>query len=450
MLQDSPWAAFVLLAVFSPFGAGQARGQAAAGNASATPAEAVFARIHHDRDRLNSFLRVLPKGGVLHAHLSGELDPDVLINLAVQEGYFLRQGNEDLGKIGVDRDVRFKFVSPAAHERVPQDRRDRLAPVGDWLERAPGNRALLRDALTLQPGEALEEFFGPIFDRIDELGKDRRLQHALFQGVIEKAHAEGISYLELRINPRLAVDRQLIEKYAYITRECNARWPAEEAVEARFVVGVHRGTPKTPDDLRTAFQVAAADDGGTDLIVGVDLVGLENAAGAPAQYLGVLKDLRRSYPAVHITLHAGESTEASSHVRDSILLGAERIGHATNLHLDPNDTMRLARDNGVLVEVSLVSSSRIFHLPIEQHPFRAYLKAGIPLSLNTDDGAIFGSTQTDEFTEAVLAFGLTWSQLKALAENSLRYSFAPGELKGAMLARWQARWARFEQNPPDR
>jgi adenosine deaminase CECR1 len=450
MFQTALWLAMTPLALAAPLGMAQARGQAAAGVASASPAETVFLRLNHDRGRLGPFLRVLPKGGVLHGHLSGELDPDVLIDLAARQGYFLRLGDDDLGKIGIERDVRFKLVSPESRGRVPSDRRDLLVPVAGWLERATGNRALLHDALTLQPSEPLEEFFGPIFDRIDEVGKDRRLQRALFQGVVEKAHTEGISYLELRINPKLAVDRGLIEEYAQVVRECNARWPDEEAVEARFVVGVHRGTPKTPDDLRTAFQVAAADDGGSDLIVGVDLVGLENASGAPALYLGVLKELRRSFPSVRLTLHAGESTKPSSHVRDSILLGAERIGHATNLHLDPFDTMRLARDNGVLLEVSLISSLRIFHLPIEEHPFRIYLKAGVPLSLNTDDGALFNSTLTDEFTEAVLAFDLTWSQLRALCENSLRFSFASSEVKEAMIARWRARWGRIEQNPPVR
>jgi adenosine deaminase CECR1 len=42
-------------------------------------------------------------------------------------------------------------------------------------------------------------------------------------------------------------------------------------------------------------------------------------------------------------------------VRDTLLLGATRIGHALNLTSDP-DTLLLMRNNGYLIETSLISN----------------------------------------------------------------------------------------------
>jgi adenosine deaminase CECR1 len=425
-------------------------GRAARGQEGGLPrpslGAALYEQVKHDRARLKPFLKSMPKGGVLHAHLSGELDPDFLMDLAARQGYSVRIGEDALGQIGVVRDVALKLVSPASVQRVAAENRHLLAPLAKWLETAK-NRALLRAALTLQPGESSAEFFGPIFDRVDEPGKDPQLARELFQNVIERAHEQAINYLELRVNPRLATDPQLMASYGKAAAESLARWPEAEAVDVRFVVGVHRGGPRTVADLEASYQAAAADDSSGDLVVGVDLVGAEDAAGAPAQYLSTLRALRARYPSVHLTLHAGESTQSDSHVRDSILLGAERIGHGTNLNFDALNTLRLARDNRVLVEVSLISNLRLLHIPIEDNDFWTFLTCGLPVSLNTDDGAIFDSTLTDEFTEAVLAFDLTWPQLRALAKDSLEFSFAPQELKRSLLSRWEKRWTKFEQNP---
>jgi adenosine deaminase CECR1 len=413
-----------------------------------SPAETAYNSVKHDRARLKSFLRTLPKGGILHAHLSGEIDIDLQIELASKNGFFIRVDQSGVGKAGVLRDTPYKIISPKTYATVPSDHRGEFEPLSDWLARSPHNQEKLHGLLTMQFDEPIQEFFGPLFDRSDEVVKDRGLQGRLFRRLIEKAHNQSVSYLELRISPRLVADRSILEEYMNVISEANAQWRPEEAVEVRFVIGVYRGAASTPGDIKNAFRAAADDDAGRDLLVGVDMVGLEEANGAPGDYVAAFHESVAHYPTVAITLHAGEQNVRSTHVRDSILLGARRIGHGTNLIFDEPNTMRIAKDNGVLIEVSLISNHLLLKTSYENHPFLAYLTSGIPVSLNTDDGAIFESTLTDEFTEAVLTFQLTWDQLRGLCENSLQHSFANPETKRAVIDRWRSRWQHFEANPP--
>jgi adenosine deaminase CECR1 len=187
----------------------------------------------------------------------------------------------------------------------------------------------------------------------------------------------------------------------------------------------------------------------------VDLIGWEKTKpeeGRPTDFQTGLTNAKRHYPRVHLTLHAGESNESTPHVRDSILLGAERIGHGLNLSKDPfkTETMELVTRRSVLIEICLHSNRLLYNVPIVNHPFRCYLKDGMMLSLNTDNRGVFEKSLTEEFVDAVQAFGLSWSQVKTLCENSIDYGFMSRADRITIKTRWRNRWAEFERNPPDR
>lgn len=185
-------------------------------------------------------------------------------------------------------------------------------------------------------------------------------------------------------------------------------------------------------------------------MVGVDLSGLERVErtkGTPADFQKAFAEAKQLYPRVHMALHAGESNERTPHVRDSLLLGAERIGHGLNLRLDPFDTMGLAKSRPILIEICLNSNRLLYKVPINDHSFRSYLAEGLKMSLNTDDGGIFETTITDEFAAAVQAFDLTWQQVEELCENSLLYAFCSDRDKKELLATWKRRWEYFSRMP---
>ncbi len=85
----------------------------------------------------------------------------------------------------------------------------------------------------------------------------------------------------------------------------------------------------------------AINDAYRDLFVGVNFVGREDDdKGYPLRFLTTLRELRHKYPDINLSIHAGEVDEPNQHVRDTLLLGAKRIGHGVNLITDP-DTMLL-------------------------------------------------------------------------------------------------------------
>jgi adenosine deaminase len=156
---------------------------------------------------------------------------------------------------------------------------------------------------------------------------------------------------------------------------------------------------------------------------------------------------KRVYPAVHVTLHAGELAPGlvppeglTFHIREAVELGhAERIGHGVDIMYenDPAGLMKEMREKHVLVEINLTSNDGILGIKGDQHPFPLYRKAGVPVALSTDDEGVSRGQLTNEYQRAVLSYGLTYGELKEMVRNSLEYSFAPGGsywTKGAYTA----------------
>jgi adenosine deaminase CECR1 len=169
----------------------------------------------------------------------------------------------------------------------------------------------------------------------------------------------------------------------------------------------------------------------------------DNDKGYPLRFLPTLRKLRSTLPAVDLSIHAGEVDEPNFHVRDTLLLGATRIGHGVNLIDDPQ-TMVMMRNGQALIEINLVSNLLLEYISdYSQHPFPEYLRTGIPVALSTDDRGMWDSTMTDEYFVAVKEFNLSWQELITLGQNSLKYSFVDEQTKKRLLSQYDARIEKF-------
>jgi adenosine deaminase CECR1 len=159
--------------------------------------------------------------------------------------------------------------------------------------------------------------------------------------------------------------------------------------------------------------------------------------------------MRRKYAGVHLSIHGGEVDAPGREVRNTLLLGAERVGHAVNLITDP-DTMLLMRNGRNLVEVSLVSNRLLEYVPsFAHHPFPEYLRFGIPVCLNTDDPGVWDSNLTDEYFIAVRNFDLAWEEVVRIGRASIEHSFTPAALKAELLRNYDSAVKAFESRYAD-
>lgn len=161
-------------------------------------------------------------------------------------------------------------------------------------------------------------------------------------------------------------------------------------------------------------------------------------------------DLRPVYEFVasqgmHRLIHAGE-IGGPEIVRESVeLLGVERIGHGIAVMRDER-TMDFIAARNIPLEVCPTSNLRTGALArqtgrvtagYEQHPLPSFLRRGLPVTLSSDDPAMFETTLSGEYSH-MQRMGLTPGELIRLAEASFHRSFLGPEEKRAMLDKFHS------------
>jgi adenosine deaminase/aminodeoxyfutalosine deaminase len=88
--------------------------------------------------------------------------------------------------------------------------------------------------------------------------------------------------------------------------------------------------------------------------------------------------------------------------------------------------MRHLCENDIPLEISITSNLMTGVVKrLEDHPVRRLYDAGVPITLNTDDPAMFGCTLAGEYRLAARRFGFSEKELRGIAGNGFRYAFAP-------------------------
>ena len=111
-------------------------------------------------------------------------------------------------------------------------------------------------------------------------------------------------------------------------------------------------------------------------------------------------------------------------------------------HCDAPLVARLASE-AICLDCCPTSNVLLKSVPsMGEHPLPALLRAGVPVTINSDDPLLFGPRLLDEFETCRAQLGLSDDELAQAARNSFEHSMAPQAVKEQGLAgvkRWLER-----------
>ncbi|MEP7296521.1 MAG: adenosine deaminase [Burkholderiales bacterium] len=139
------------------------------------------------------------------------------------------------------------------------------------------------------------------------------------------------------------------------------------------------------------------------------------------------------------TVHAGESSGPQG-VRDAIeLLSADRIDHGVRAIEDPSLVARLAE---LAIPLGVCPSSNLVLKVVpslDEHPVEALRRAGVRVSLNTDDPSLLGTSLPREYEICQSHYRWSDAVVRDVASTSIAACFANDDIKARLrsdLAAW--------------
>ena len=396
-------------------------------------------------EELYRFLYALPKGGDLHNHFGGANFPEwmwEILNDPERNGddQFYARVRFASPIEAITPSVRYHTIRRFNYERLPSTERAEYAPL---TELNAEERSAWLDAFRLNPPhEGRTEFFSNQWPRQGDIYQNPHVRFELLAENIKAFAAEGLRYLELQFGidgMRTNDGRLLSRDDALPLMEARLARPdvIDTGLVVRFQEMVLRFAPDAEQRLVDLYEWV---DANRDWWVGLNMAGIEeNGKGYPRRFLETYRELRNRLPTLPLSIHAGEMDGPDRHIRQTLLLGASRIGHGVNILGDPDTLLMLQHSQRTLIEINLISNQLLEYVDdLARHPFPELLRTGVPVCLNTDDRGMWDSNMTDEYYTAVTAFNLSWEELVQLGRNSLRYSFVDEETKALLIADYEA------------
>jgi len=232
------------------------------------------------------------------------------------------------------------------------------------------------------------------------------------RALLMRLEAEGVRYAEITLSAGVVLWKG--QEFAPIFRAIREA-TAGSPVEVLWILDAvrHFGV----DHAMQVAQLAA--ERVNDGVVAFSIGGDEERG--PAAWFGEVFGFARN-AGLRLTAHAGEGAGPES-VRAALNIGAQRIGHGIR-SVEDAGLVRELRDRQIPLEVCITSNVLTGVVPsLDTHPVRRLFDAGVPITLNTDDPAIFGVTLSGEYALAAGHFGFSDSEMQSIARNGFQFAF---------------------------
>lgn len=323
-------------------------------------------------DEISNFIQKLPKAE-LHVHIEGTLEPECLFKLAERNKVSLRWDSpEELRK-----SYNFRNLS-------------------DFLE------LYFKACETMQ---SEEDFFDATSEYLKRAAEQNILHTEMFLGV-QNFIAMGVAPEEIFRGTLAAID--------------------SSGVSAYLIPSVLRTRPPSE-----ALQMLNKIEPWLSRIRGVGMGGAElNHPTAPfAEYFARCKKL-----GLKTSVHAGEET-SYEYVKEAIeYINPDRIDHGLKAAESRELVEELAKKR-IPLTLCPLSNIKLKNVKCaEELPILDFMKAGIVLTINSDDPAYFMGYLNENYELCAETFKLEKEQLCKLAKNSFRASFLPEGEKEKFMA----------------
>jgi aminodeoxyfutalosine deaminase len=283
----------------------------------------------------------------------------------------------------------------------------------------PSNPEALADYFTFTDFAHFIELYLSVVDLVRTPEDIWTLTH----GIAEELARQQVRYVELTCSPVTNV-RAGVPIEAFVESIEDVRVIAERdlGLTMRWIWDIP-GELGLPAGVETLGYALA---NGPSSLIGFGLGGPEIGVPRP-QFADVYAKARAA--GLHSIPHAGETTGPQT-IWDAINdLGAERIGHGTSAVQDQSLLVYLA-EHQIPVEVSPTSNIATRAVAtFAEHPLRAMVEAGVPVSINSDDPPMFSTTLTAEYGVAAALLDLDEAGVADLALAAVDHSFAPPQVK---------------------
>jgi adenosine deaminase len=450
------------------------RGAIVAGEFDTVVTAASFEAARADRTQLRAFLRRMPKGGDLHTHLSGAVYAEHFVAWAAAQELCVDIANVVLAKLACGQ-------APGA---VPVAEAMRNQQLYDRLVNAFSMRAFLP---TPAVPTGHDEFFAT-FDRFGTASSGHFVDMAVDQ--LRQYASENVQYVEFMVSFGCPNEREKLraaiagkqddaERLAALqasglgdcvaarrsdlaaniaairtTLACD-RQPAPPGCRVTFRLIAQIARDSSLDDVFIQTATAAALIRVEPQVVALNFVQPEDNLIARRDYTRHMQIIAFLANDVPVALHAGElwlglvpPSDLTFHIRQAVEIAhARRIGHGVSLAFEHDMAGLLAemRARQVTVEINLTSNDVILGVRGADHPLPAYLAAGVPVVLSSDDAGVSRITLSNEYFRAARDYGLGYRELKAIARNALLYSFLDEGQKRQEIERLDRSFVEFER-----
>jgi aminodeoxyfutalosine deaminase len=252
-------------------------------------------------------------------------------------------------------------------------------------------------------------------------------------------HEQGVVYAEMTLSVGVMILRKqnVAANFAALSDVFRSYAQSGKGPQVQFVFDAVRQFGPAPAMEVALIAAELRDEGVVAFGLGGDELSLP------------FSEFRRVYRfasehGLHLLAHAGE-TGGPDQIHEAIdVLGAERIGHGIAA-IRSAALMNSLANRKIPLEICPTSNLRTnalniqlnsAHCKLAHHPLPKFLRNGIPVTLSTDDPAMFNTTLLEEYLSA-LEMGLSLNDLLLINRTAFQHAFLSDSARQSFLSNLQ-------------